>query len=354
MVDLDNSGIYKQFDPGNMLGHIHSLPQQCRTAWDKAKDFKLPKDYTDVDKVVVLGMGGSAIGGDLVRTLLASKKKPIIFVNRDYDLPAFVDEKTLVIASSYSGNTEETLSAFSQALKRNCKKLAITTGSRLKELAEKAGVPVFVIDYKGQPRAALGYGFMSLIAFLQKLNFIADKSGEVEAMIEDLDKMRAELKETVTTGSNRAKQLAMKFHGKIAVIYGAGILSQVAHRWKTQINENGKAWAFYEIFSELDHNAVVGYQFPEELASKIYVVLLRSPSLHPRLLLRCDITSELLEQSGIGHETIDARGKTGLSQMMSLIYFGDWVSYYLAMLNQVDPTPVKVIDYLKQRLSESK
>ncbi len=217
-------------------------------------------------------MGGSAIGGDLVRSLFSSKKKPIIFVNRDYDLPAFVDDKTLVIASSYSGNTEETLSAFSQALKKKCKKLAMTTGGRLKELAEDARVPVFVIDYVGQPRAALGYSFMPLIAFLQKLGLLEDKTAEVEAMIQDLEKLLGELKETVPTGSNRAKQLAAKLHGKIAVIYGAGILSEVAHRWKTQINENSKAWAFYETFSELNHNAVVGYQFPQELASKIYVV----------------------------------------------------------------------------------
>jgi glucose/mannose-6-phosphate isomerase len=148
--------------------------------------------------VVVLGMGGSAIGGDLVRSLFSSKKK-IIFVSRDYDLPAFVDEKTLVIASSYSGNTEETLSAFSQALQKKCKKLVMTTGGRLKELAEDAKVPVFLIDYVGQPRAALGYSFMPLIAFLQNLGLIEDKRSEVEAMIQGLDKVLVELKETVTT-----------------------------------------------------------------------------------------------------------------------------------------------------------
>ncbi|MGB8708079.1 MAG: bifunctional phosphoglucose/phosphomannose isomerase [Dehalococcoidia bacterium] len=354
MVNLDEIQIYKQLNPENMGGHLHGLPQQCRTAWDKAKEFQLPRDYANIDKVVILGMGGSAIGGDLVRSLFSSKKKPIIFVSRDYDLPAFVDDKTLIIASSYSGNTEETLSAFSQALDKKCKKLAMTTGGRLKALAEDAKVPVFVINYIAQPRAAVGYGFMSLIAFLQKLGLLEDKTAEVKAMIQDLDKLLEELKETVPTGSNRAKQLATKLHGKIAVIYGAGILSEVAHRWKTQINENSKAWAFYEVFPELNHNAVVGYQFPQELASKIYVVLLRSSSLHPRILIRYQVTSELLEQSGISHETIDSRGKSELSQMMGLIYLGDWTSYYLAILNETDPTPVKAIDYLKKRLSEAK
>jgi glucose/mannose-6-phosphate isomerase len=137
------------------------------------------------------------------------------------------------------------------------------------------------------------------------------------------------------------------------VIYGAGILSEVAHRWKTQINENSKSWAFYETFSELNHNAVVGYQFPQELASKIYVVLLRCPSINPRNLIRYRITSELLEQNSVSHEIIDSQGKSELSQMMGLIYLGDWVSYYLAMINETDPTPVKVIEYLKKRLSEA-
>jgi glucose/mannose-6-phosphate isomerase len=354
MVDLDDIQIYKRLDPENMREHLHGLPQQCRAAWRKAKYFQLPKDYANIDKVVVLGMGGSVIGDDLVRSLLSSKKKPIIFVNRDYDLPAFVDDRTLVIASSYSGSTEETLSAFSQALQKKCKKLVMTTGGRLKELAEDAGVPVFLIDYVAQPRAAIGYGFMSLIAFLQKLGLIEDKKAEVEAMIQDLEKLLAELKETVSTGSNQAKQLASKLHGKIAVIYGAGIVSEVAHRWKTQINENSKAWAFYETFSELNHNAVVGYQFPQELASRIYVVMLRCPSLHPRILIRYQITGELLEQSGISHQTIDSQGKSELSQTMGLVYLGDWVSYYLAMLNEIDPTPIKAIDYLKKRLTEAK
>ena len=354
MANLDDAKVYNRLDPENMREHLHGLPQQCLTAWYKARGFELPQDYAETDKVVVLGMGGSAIGGDLARSLLLSQDKPILFVNRDYNLPAFVDEKTLVIASSYSGNTEETLSAFSQALKTTCKKLAMTTGGELKALAEDGGVPVFHIDIVSQPRAALGYSFIPLIAFLQRLGFVGDKSGEVEAMTKDLEKLLGELKETVTTGSNRAKELATKMHNRIAVIYGAGILSEVARRWKTQINENSKTWAFYETFPELNHNAVVGYQFPQELYSKIFVVLLRCPSLHPRILARYQITNDLLEQNAISHRFVDSHGDSQLSHMMSLIYIGDWVSYYLAILNETDPTLVKAIDYLKKHLSESK
>ncbi len=354
MVNLDGPGVYRQLDPADMLANLHGLPEQCHAAWHKATDFELPPDYADIDKVVILGMGGSAIGGDLARSLFSLIGKPIIFVNRDYDLPAFVDGRTLVIASSYSGNTEETLSAFGQAVRASCKKLAITTGGKLKALAEDAKVPVLTIDHISQPRAALGYSFILLIVFLQKLSFLKGKTVEVEAMTRNLETLLGELVETVPTSSNQAKQLATKLHGRIAVVYGAGILSEVAHRWKTQINENSKAWAFHETFPELNHNAVVGYQFPSELAPKIYVVLLRCPSLHPRTLIRYQVTSELLEQNGISHQIIDSQGEGELSQMMSLVFLGDWVSYYLAILNQTDPTPVKAIDYLKKRLSEAK
>jgi len=354
MVNLDDPKIYKQLDPANMLGQLHGLPGQCLAAWRKAIEFKLPDGYQDIDKVVILGMGGSAIGGDLVRSLASSESKPIIFVNRDYDLPAFVDDKTLVIASSYSGNTEETLSAFSQALKTNCKKLVTTTGGKLKDMAEKNNVPVFIIEHSSQPRAALGYSFMPVMAFLRNLGFLKGITRDVEAMTQDLEKSLEGLKKTVPTSSNQAKQLATKMHDKIAVIYGAGILSEVAHRWKTQINENSKACAFYEIFPELNHNAVVGYQFPSDLAQKIFVVLLRCPSIHPRILLRYQVTGELLEQNSIGYQVVDSQGGDALSQMMNLIFLGDWVSYYLSILHQTDPSPVKTIDYLKKRLSETK
>ncbi len=151
MGNLDSPEVYKKLDSIDMLGQLYGLPKQCLNAWQKASKFKLPSDYARIDKLVILGMGGSAIGGDLIRSFASPVKKPIIFVNREYDLPAFVDDKTLVIASSYSGNTEETLSAFAQALKTGCKKLVSTTGGKLKEMAESAGVPVFIIDHVSPP-----------------------------------------------------------------------------------------------------------------------------------------------------------------------------------------------------------
>ncbi|MFC2001398.1 SIS domain-containing protein [Chloroflexota bacterium] len=169
-----------------------------------------------------------------------------------------------------------------------------------------------------------------------------------------LEKLSQEINETALLASNSAKQLAQRLYGYLPVIYGAGITAEVAHRWKTQINENSKAWAFYEVFPELNHNAIVGYQFPAELAGSLKVILLRSPSLQPRLQLRYKATSQLLERAKINHEYVDAPGDSSLSQMMSLILFGDYVSYYLAILYRIDPSPVKAIDYLKKQLAKER
>ena len=171
-------------------------------------------------------------------------------------------------------------------------------------------------------------------------------------MVKVLEQLSARINEKVPLSGNPAKQLAQRLYGCLPVIYGAGILAEVAHRWKTQINENSKAWAFYEVFPELNHNATVGYQFPPEIARRIRVVLLRAPSLNQRIKLRYEVTCELLDRAGIAHEFVDSEGNSPLSQMMSLVLFGDYVSYYLAILYRIDPSPVEVINYLKERLAK--
>jgi glucose/mannose-6-phosphate isomerase len=335
-----------------MLTHLHDMPRLCQQAWQMAMDFALPQDYTNIDKVVILGMGGSAIGGDLVSSLALSEAKLPILIHRDYNLPAFIDAKTLVIASSYSGMTEETLSSFEQALDTKSKKLAITTGGKLKTMAEKRNVPVFSFAYKAPPRAALPFSFMPILCFLQRLGFISDKSSDVAETVPVLQQLSRETNEGVPLPQNPAKQLASKLHGHLAVIYGAGIVSEVAHRWKTQLNENSKAWAFYEVFPELNHNAVVGYQFPQELADKIVVVLLGSALLPKPIQLRYQVTCQLLKQAKVDYQIVDGKGTSPLSQIMSLVLFGDYTSYYLAILNKIDPTPVKAIDFLKEQLAK--
>ena len=344
MPNLDDPQVFKQYDPEGMLDRINETPRLCQQAWQMAMNFSLPQDYSGVSKVVILGMGGSAIGGDLVGNLVASEAKLPVLVHRDYNLPAFIDSKTLVIASSYSGMTEETLSSFEQALATDSKKLVITTGGRLKTIAEERNVPVISFNYKAQPRAALAFSFLPILGLLQRLGFISDKSADVTETVEVLQKL----------SQSAVKQLAQRLYGHLPVIYGGGIVSEVARRWKTQLNENSKAWAFYEAFPELNHNAVVGYRFPPELADKIVVVMLRSASLPGRIQLRYQVTCQLLDQARVSYQIVDGEGTSPLSQIMSLVLFGDYSSFYLAILYKIDPTPVKAIDYLKEQLKDSR
>jgi glucose/mannose-6-phosphate isomerase len=351
MTNLDAPEVYRRLDPQNMRQRIREMPQQCLEAWNQALAFRLPPDYSGVDNVVILGMGGSAVAGDLLSSLTAGESKTSISVHRDYDLPCSVDASSLVVASSYSGMTEETLSAFTRALATPAKKLVLTTGGKLKALAEENRIPVFTVNYAAQPRAALAHGFFPLLGICQSLGLVSDKSGEVAEAAQVLEKLETALEDACPISVNPAKQLAARICDCLVVIYGAGVLAPVAKRWKTQINENSKAWAFYEVFPELNHNAVVGYDFPAEVGRGVCVILLRSKLLHPRILKRYEVTAEVLTRANVSFETVDGLGETPLSQMMSLVLFGDWASYYLALLYETDPTPVEVIDYLKKRLA---
>jgi glucose/mannose-6-phosphate isomerase len=196
VVDLDDLALYRRLDPSGMLGHLHQFPGQCRLAWEKTLEFELPREYGLVNKVVILGMGGSAIGGDLVCRLALAESRVPVWVNRDYGLPPFVDGETLVIASSYSGNTEETLSAFAAALQTPARKLAITAGGKLKQMADKEGIPVFGIDYKAPPRAAFPHSFVPLVGIFQRLGLLDDRSADLDKALKALERLAGELVET--------------------------------------------------------------------------------------------------------------------------------------------------------------
>jgi len=353
MIDLDNASTYRQFDQLGMLRHLHKFPEQCEKAWEKVLEFNLSRLHTGISDVVIVGMGASAIGGDMVRRLILAESKVGVRVHRDYGLPAFADENTLVIASSYSGNTEETLSAFTESLKTPARKLVITSGGKLKHLAEKQGIPVFVIDYQAPPRAAFPYSLIPLMGIFRRLGLLGDKSADVREAVDILNQLSADFLETKPLASNPAKQLAAKLWGHVVVIYGAEILSEVARRWKAEFNENSKTWAFFEDFPELNHNAVVGYEFPPGAKERLFVILLHSASLHPRNLLRYQVTAKLLAEAGITYEFAEARGKSTLAQIMSLVLLGEYASFYLSMLNEVDPTSTNAIDFIKQCLAES-
>jgi len=353
MVNLDELLIYRQLDTSGMLNHLRQFPKQCERAWEKVLKFELPPEYSRIDKVIILGMGGSAIGGEIARRLALAESKVPVWVHRDYGLPPFADKDTLVIASSYSGNTEETLSGFTESLKTPAKKLALTTDGKLKYLAEKEGIPIFIIDYQAPPRAAFPHSFIPLVGIFQKLGLLGDKSADLQETLHILNKLSRDWVETTPQASNPAKQLATKLWGHLVIIYGAEMLSEVAQRWKAQLNENSKTWAVFELFPELNHNAVVGYEFPSQVKEGVLVVLLHSALFHPQSQLRYEATAKLLANRGISHEFVEAAGATALAQVMNLVLFGDYVSFYLAILNRIDPTPVESIDFVKNYLARS-
>ncbi len=349
---LDNAEARRRLDPGGMLDSVAGLPEQCADAWHAAQRWELPKDYSQVERILVVGMGGSAIAGDFLRALLQRESSVPVFNVRGYDLPPFVDECALVIASSFSGNTEETLSAFDQALATPAKKLAITSGGRLLTTARANGVPVLSYEFRGEPRAALGWSLMPLLAIGEKLGLIQGVGRDVDEMLTVLRRVRRAIGEEVPASGNPAKQLAARLHEKLPVIYGAGPLTEVAHRWKTQLNESSKVWSFYEELPEVHHNAIIGYALPEAIARDTVIVFLRSPDLiHPRVQMRYNFTQKLLADAGVEFLTVDTEGTSTLAQMMSLVLFGDYVSGYLGLLYGVDPTPTTVIDELKAWLA---
>jgi glucose/mannose-6-phosphate isomerase len=352
MSVLDDLSAYQRIDRDNTRTIIRDLPRQCRVAWREAQALDLPPDYRDVNKVVILGMGGLVISGDLLRSLVALESPVPIFVCRDYSLPRLVDERTLVIAMSYSGDTEETISAFEAALGTPAKKVVIATGGRLLEMARSNGVPAFVFSYKSTVRGALGFGLMPLLAIAEKLGIVRGKAEDVEESAILMEHMAGRIAEHIPLKRNHAKHLAQRLAGHLPVIYGAGLMAEVAHRWKTQLNENSKLWCFWEELPEANHNAIVGYKLPEDVAARTFVVFLRCGALHPRIRLRYDYTHQVLHKAGIANETVDAEGKSPLAQVLSSVFFGDYVSLYLAIQNGIDPSPTTAIADLKHWLAQ--
>jgi glucose/mannose-6-phosphate isomerase len=294
-------------------------------------------------------MGGSAIGADIVAGM--NECRVPIFVQRGYDPPPYIDENTLVIASSYSGTTEETNAAFSRVLPSRAKKLVMTTGGTLKQLASKHRIPCFTFEYRAPPRAALPYNLIPCLGILAKLGFIDLATNSIEEPISVLIDLTARIDEAQPFEKNPAKNLAQELHDKICIIYGSEFLAEVGHRWKIQINENAKAWADYEFIPELNHNAVVGYRFPADVAARVMVVMLDSDLLNERIRQRYLMTCSLMKTAGVSYHVVSARNQSKLAQMLSLVVLGDYVSYYIALLNQTDPYPLDEVDFLKRELS---
>ena len=303
---------------------------------------------------MVIGMGGSAIGGDLARSFLSSKLLIPFHICRNYTLPEFVDDESLVIVSSYSGNTEETLSALDDALSHKAMIAAISTGGMLADVCKLNEIPMATLPGGMQPRAALGFSFIPLLTLLQKVGLIENIEEQVKTAIESLTTFRENYTEDTQASANPAKQLAKKLHGKVVMVYsGPTLTDAVAVRWKGQFCENSKTLAFANQFPEFNHNELVGWSdVIRNFTDKLAAIILRDSADHPQVKKRMDIVNPLIEETGADVIEVESRGSSELERILNLIQIGDFVSYYLAILNDQDPTPVLSIEMLKDALSD--
>lgn len=352
-LNLDKIDNIKDYDPSNILGAIATLADQCATARQLAAQWEVPAEFCQIQQIIVSGMGGSAIGGDLLRVYASTRARVPVMVVRDYRLPAFVGPETLLIATSFSGNTEETLSVFREAQEKGAKIVVITSGGELLNLTRHYGYPAVVIPGGISPRAATGYLLIPALMLLERLNLISGIEPELDELEGMLRHLADELGPNTFVADNLAKQIALRLVDKLPVIYGVvGTTETVATRWKGQINENAKAPAVWNQFPELNHNEIVGFEYPADLLKRMEIVILRDRDDHPRIQQRIDITKGVIAPQVAGIIEVESRGESALARTFSLTYIGDYVSYYLALLNGADPTPVKMIDHLKNELAK--
>ncbi len=352
MLTIENIRSYDKSDMFSKLVNFHGQIKEAVEIGNKVK-LNIGKK---INKIVLTGLGGSAIAGDLLRSYLSDEIKVPLLVNRDYFLPKFVDQNTLLIVSSYSGNTEETISAYEDGIKKKAKIICITSNGEIEKIALKKKHPIIKIPSGYPPRTALGYSFFPLLVVLSKLGFVKNKKREIAETIKLIEE-KSKVYSNPEHEENLAYKIATRIAGSIPFIYSSGKFDVVAMRWACQIEENAKMLAHFNVFPELNHNEIVGWSGEveggfKELMSKISVVILRDDDEYERIKHRIEITDELLRPYAGEVLNIYSEGNTPLARIFSQIYLGDWVSFYLAILNKVDPTPVKPIEYLKSELAK--
>jgi glucose/mannose-6-phosphate isomerase len=347
---LDQMEAFQELDPQNMQGEIDDLPGQLERAWELGQRLDL-ETPAETQNVLIAGMGGSAIGGDLLAAYAHPLSPVPIVVHRDYDLPSWArGPQTWVIANSHSGDTEETLSAFEAAVAGGARAMAITTGGKLARAAKEAGATLWQFEHQGQPRAAVGYSFGLLLAALTRLGLIPNPADELHNATSDMRAQQERIRSDVPTVQNPAKRMAGQLMGRWVSVFGSGILAPVARRWKTQISEIAKAWAQFETLPEANHNTLAGIFNPEEMFARTMVLFLKGSQTHLRNQIRAELTRKTFMLQGLNTDFIQAQGESRLGQQWTTLHFGDYVSFYLAMAYGVDPTPVEAIEGFKREM----
>ncbi|MEM1557725.1 MAG: bifunctional phosphoglucose/phosphomannose isomerase [Thermoproteota archaeon] len=348
---LDNEKAMERIDRENMHSMIYSFPKLVRNAIAISQNIVIPDSYRGVKEIVVCGMGGSAIGGDLFRDL-SSRAAPInVSVIREYELPRHVDENSLVIAVSYSGNTEETLECFKQAYERKSRIIGIASNGMLEEACSRLKIPFLKVPAGYPPRAALPLLFIPLLKVAEKLGFPIVKDDELERLCRILEEYNMSISPKSPTEKNPAKQLAIKLYGRIPIIYSLSHLKSVALRYKDQINENAKMRAMCDQIPELNHNEVEAWE-KVDFKELLHIVLIDTKFKNQYVTESIRELVSKIELEGVGISVITPLGETMVEEMLTAVLFGDWVSYYLAVLRNVDPTPVSLISEFKKKREE--
>jgi glucose/mannose-6-phosphate isomerase len=324
---------------------IASFPEQLAEALSNAQSFSFKSAISPVKQVLIIGLGGSGIGGSIVQSIAYYCANVPLLVSKNYDIPAFTDANTLVIASSFSGNTEETLAALEKAVLVGAQVCCITSGGKLKRTAEEKGFDCITLPVKAEcPRAHIAYSLVALLVYLTKKNILPDYASEISLSAKKLS-------ETQNFIQEESKRIAAKLFGKLPLLYADDVLHAVLVRFQQQINENAKQLCHVNVFPEMNHNELVGWVKPENILKNSVVLLFESMADHPRVRIRMDVCEPIFS-AHCEVLRIKAKGDSILEQMLFLIHLTDWVSYDLALLNDIDPFPVEIITHLKSELSK--
>jgi len=348
-MDLNSRDFVTRLDPHGMLQLTEEFPIQCERALEIARAAEPPKIASKPALVVVTGLGGSAAGGDFARSLYEAHGAAPLVVNRDYHMPNYLGLGDLVFCCSYSGNTEETLSAYAEAKKAGAKIVVVSSGGKLSELAKADGHVVITVPGGQPPRTALGFMLIPVLVISEKLKLIPAQP--YEKAIERLKACSA--KWTVEGADDGPKKLATALHGKLGIVYGLGLWQGLlANRWKSQINENAKVLAFPNTFPELNHNEILGWVGAKNQGVAGYVIVtLQDGSESPQMKARLAISKKLIGDAA-GFHDVFAEGDSLLEKLLSLTYYGDFTSIYLASLIGIDPEDIGSINTLKSELAK--
>ncbi len=349
---LDNLDAIRKIDKSNMLQFCTDAAKHYTGAIKNAEKIKL--NYPIPANIIVSGMGGSGISGELLKDYVRNKATVPVEVNKYYSLPAYANKKTLVLLVSYSGDTEETLSAFLEAINRKCMIYCVSSGGTLLKYAEKLSVPHLQVPDGMPPRAALPHMIVPLLKCIEKIGWapkVAENLSETTKLLEKISRENAPEK---PAKSNFTKTLATNAYGTAPVVYGFGVYRSVAMRWKQQFNENSKIPAKWEIFSELNHNEIVGWEKPRQLAKRYTAIFIRDKTEPIGIRSRIENTQTLMQPTISKMSEVWTQGKCNLAKMLSTVLVGDFVSVYLALLRKVDPTPVNSISLLKEKIERNK